>query len=133
MKYKFALIILLAICFTFIIENSVVIKSINLKKYELSKLDKSIYTLKTIKKIDYSKIIDSLKQIKGINILNFESNKEKDKITAVIEVRGNKKTIEYVLKRIENINGFYNIDNMEISEFENKKMSAIAVIYVSFI
>ena len=114
------------------LQNTITMKNMSSKKSELYILNKNIYSLETQDKVDYSKMIDSLKQIKDIDILNFESSKEKNKITSVIETEGNDTKIQNILEQIEAIDKFHSIDSITISEFNNKNKNMKATIYVSF-
>ncbi|MCH3964160.1 MAG: hypothetical protein LKE46_07765 [Clostridium sp.] len=131
-KYKSILSILLAILVVLMLQNTITMKNMSSKKSELYILNKNIYSLETQDKVDYSKMIDSLKQIKDIDILNFESSKEKNKITSVIETEGNDTKIQNILEQIEAIDKFHSIDSITISEFNNKNKNMKATIYVSF-
>lgn len=131
-KYKSILCILLAIWIVLMLQNTIIMRSMSSKKSELYILNKNTYSIEAQDKVDYSKMIDSLKQIKDIDILNFESSKGKNKITSVIETEGNDTKIQNILEQIEAIDKFHSIDSITISEFNNKNKNMKATIYVSF-
>ncbi|MBA5850626.1 hypothetical protein H2684_04735 [Clostridium sp. cel8] len=107
------------------------IKSIDYAKVKIDKLNKQTDSCKIVHRIENSDIINNLKQIEGINILNFQNTSSKNKIIVTIEANGNEKNLINVINKIENINGFYNLDNIKISNYNDKKFTTL--FYVSFI
>jgi nitrate reductase NapAB chaperone NapD len=131
LKYKFLIVILIVWCSCSAFINLSLIKSIDYAKVKIGKLNKQTDSCKIVHRIENSDIINNLKQIEGINILNFQNTSSKNKIIVTIEANGNEKNLINVINKIENINGFYNLDNIKISNYNDKKFTTL--FYVSFI
>jgi hypothetical protein len=131
LKYKFLIVILIVWCSCSAFINLSLIKSIDYAKVKIDKLNKQTDSCKIVHRIENSDIINNLKQIEGVNILNFQNNSSKNKIIVTIEANGNEKNLINVINKIENINGFYNLDNIKISNYNDKKFTTL--FYVSFI
>ncbi|WP_416176298.1 hypothetical protein [Clostridium sp.] len=131
LKYKFLIVILIVWCSCSAFINLSLIKSIDYAKVKIDKLNKQTDSCKIVHRIENSDIINNLKQIEGINILNFQNTSSKNKIIVTIEANGNEKNLINVINKIENINGFYNLDNIKISNYNDKKFTTL--FYVSFI
>jgi hypothetical protein len=131
LKYKFLIVILIVWCSCSAFINLSLIKSIDYAKVKIDKLNKQTDSCKIVHRIENSDIINNLKQIEGVNILNFQNTSSKNKIIVTIEANGNEKNLINVINKIENINGFYNLDNIKISNYNDKKFTTL--FYVSFI
>jgi nitrate reductase NapAB chaperone NapD len=131
LKYKFLIVILIVWCSCSAFINLSLIKSIDYAKVKIGKLNKQTDSCKIVHRIENSDIINNLKQIEGVNILNFQNTSSKNKIIVTIEANGNEKNLINVINKIENINGFYNLDNIKISNYNDKKFTTL--FYVSFI
>lgn len=129
-KYKSILVILLLTLCILVIGNVVLARNISLKDDNLYEVQKMLHSKNKIVKVSYSKIIDALKKINGINVLNIENDKTNGNIMISIEIDGNGESLINTIMRIEKIEGFYSIDNIKIDELREKTF--VSVINVKF-
>lgn len=126
-KYKYIMIFMIILCSIFIMEDLNILKNIKLKQKEFLKIENEISNLVIKNDISYGYIINKLRDIKGIKILNFTSKDIENIWTVDIEVYDTDGKIKDVFRKIKQINGFSSINNIKINNYNDKNLK----VYVS--
>lgn len=124
-KYKFIIVILLFIGIILAAKSLIIIKNVNTKEIEVNNIDKKPNKEYVTKRIEYSEIINSLKEINQIKILSFNNEKVKDIIAINVEITDNSDNIQNIFNKIKKMKGFYSIDSIKIDDYKDKTLKIL--------